>query len=545
MAFAVGLTKIGNIDIWWHLKTGEVILETLSIPKMDIFSYTAAGAPWVNHEWLFQVLAHLTYGLGGIDLLIILKFLITLGIAGLSFATIRTVTRSNNWASLGTMFILIDMCHRILIRPFIFSLLFTSLFLFVLMRFRSKENCRYIWALPLIGVIWINIHGGGILGPVIIFCFALGETLHRQLLKIRFFETQSGTPPGQAKKLWILTAFCTSACLINPYTYEVFIFPFTHADMTSILLNTNEWLPIFHDSLDGMPVHIIFRAFLFVTPIAYLLNIRRLNAVFLLLTALSTYMLKNGIRFEAYFLIINVPIVAYNLSCLGIFRRSSVRHPLPSWIIICMLTLTAAFMNFRGMPTSLKFKSMSENAKKWHVILGIHKEGMNRFNNPGFGILDFLDFDGVIDFLEKNDIHGNVLNNMGMGSQLIFRRWPKDRVFIDGRTPVYGNDYFKNYLSIFRTASNFNRLDDRYKFDYLVLRGGGKAWQEKTFHEWLNDDDRWKLVYYNYDGIVYLRNNDRNRDIISNNELTHHPIQRREDMKNIADRINKAATNRK
>ncbi|HEU4402107.1 MAG TPA: hypothetical protein VFT43_08375, partial [Candidatus Polarisedimenticolia bacterium] len=59
LTVASSLTPIRSYDYWWHLATGRLILERHAVPHADPFSFTAAGRPWIDHEWLFQVLAFL------------------------------------------------------------------------------------------------------------------------------------------------------------------------------------------------------------------------------------------------------------------------------------------------------------------------------------------------------------------------------------------------------------------------------------------------------------------------------------------------------
>src|ERR1700730_708698 len=57
--------RFSDPDMWWHLKTGEIIWNTHSIPQVDVFSFTAAGRPWITQEWLSEVTIYGAYKLGG------------------------------------------------------------------------------------------------------------------------------------------------------------------------------------------------------------------------------------------------------------------------------------------------------------------------------------------------------------------------------------------------------------------------------------------------------------------------------------------------
>lgn len=129
----------------------------------------------------------------------------------------------------------------------------------------------------------------------------------------------------------------------------------------------------------------------------------------------------------------------------------------------------------------------------------------------------------MVNFLERHDIGGKVFNDMALGSYLIFRRWPDEKVFIDGRTPVYGDDFYRRYIEAFHLAPHFEQLDQEYGFDYLVFKASD-AWDIRHVHKYLWKKPKWRLVYMNADGIVYLRYGPRFSRLIKKLELTRNPL---------------------
>src|SRR6266850_4378529 len=61
----LAVSPVANNDIWLHLKTGSLILERGHVPQVDSYTFTRAGAPYIAHEWLAQVLFAILYRLGG------------------------------------------------------------------------------------------------------------------------------------------------------------------------------------------------------------------------------------------------------------------------------------------------------------------------------------------------------------------------------------------------------------------------------------------------------------------------------------------------
>src|SRR5215468_9954709 len=76
-AFLVLIRPINDPDIWWHLRTGQYIRENLSIPRVDIYSFTVVGKPWIAHEWLSELFMYETFHIGSWLGLIVISSLIT------------------------------------------------------------------------------------------------------------------------------------------------------------------------------------------------------------------------------------------------------------------------------------------------------------------------------------------------------------------------------------------------------------------------------------------------------------------------------------
>ncbi|MEW5719546.1 MAG: hypothetical protein AB1817_13015, partial [Chloroflexota bacterium] len=136
--FVMAAREIADPDFWWHLRTGQFIVETRAIPHADIFSFTNAGRPWVTHEWLSEVLIFALYALGSFPALI----LAFAAIIALTFAFVyarcvgKTSTPFHSAQSYVAAFALLLATFATAptfgARPQMISLLLTSIFLFVL-----------------------------------------------------------------------------------------------------------------------------------------------------------------------------------------------------------------------------------------------------------------------------------------------------------------------------------------------------------------------------------------------------------------------------
>jgi len=502
MVIAIGMTKIANFDIWWHLKTGEVISLWHQIPRFDIFSWTAAGNPWMNHEWLFQVLAWNIYNNIGLAVFTVLKLFVTIGIAAAIFKTINILTNSRCAALWGTVISLLAIADRIMARPFLFTLLFLAIFLMQLIRYSAGQK-KYLWDLPIITLVWINLHGGGILAPQIVLAFAAGESLQAILGKWFHSEVPDPLDRGRRRHIWLAAALCLTACTINPYGIETLTFPLTHIHMHSILAFTQEWLPALDPRLDDITSQIIFRVILVLTPISYIVGRRSVRLSHLMLTILSGLLIMNGKRFTPYFVLINLPLIFFN------FRETAKRVPLTpgaenlrAWGHIFTVMMISFLVLKCGVPATIR---------------GGHIGQLGTGTTGKFAPVE------MIEFLDRNRIGGKIFNEMGLGGYLIFSRWPDERVFIDGRTPAYGDNFFTAYTDALRNSRNFEDLDREYEFDCLVFKGD-QVWNLRYFHKFLWENPAWRLVYAKSDGFVYLRNKPEFRDMIKRLGLRTNPL---------------------
>lgn len=123
--------EISDLDLWLHIKTGETIVKTRTIPLSDIFSFTLGAKPWINHEWLFQVISYLIYSFASADGLIFMQNIVLVATFLLLFLMgIRK--RSHIFVFVVLYLTLLTMAYRFTIRPDIFSLLFLTLYLFLI-----------------------------------------------------------------------------------------------------------------------------------------------------------------------------------------------------------------------------------------------------------------------------------------------------------------------------------------------------------------------------------------------------------------------------
>ncbi|MFH0794030.1 MAG: hypothetical protein V2A74_08360 [bacterium] len=212
-----------DADVFMHLRFGEIILDEHQIPSTDPLTWVAAGEPYTDHEWLFQIIAALTHRLGGDLALSVLRALLIALTFALLWVELLRRHRSFGFALALTLAGALTSWGLSEARPYIFSPLFLVIVWSCYWRWRATEKRKWLLPLPLVFLSWANIHAGFTSGLILLALLGLGEVV----------ETwrASGSPefPTARGRFRILVAtalLCGLATWLNPYGAEIWLFPF-------------------------------------------------------------------------------------------------------------------------------------------------------------------------------------------------------------------------------------------------------------------------------------------------------------------------------
>lgn len=223
LAFLVGCVQIEDPDIWWHLRTGQLIYQRGALPRADWFTYTNPESPWFDLHWGFQLVAAGLWAVGGARALVVAKSLLAAATFLLAMSAVR-----REWPAWQTVACwlpaLLIFSARNQVRPEMFSLLFLAAELAIL--FHARTRPRLVWLLPAIQVLWINVHGLFVLGLVLWTSFLADEWVRRFFAAHR--DESSAEPRGVAlRRLSIVSLLMAAAALVNPYGLQGALLPLT------------------------------------------------------------------------------------------------------------------------------------------------------------------------------------------------------------------------------------------------------------------------------------------------------------------------------
>ncbi len=164
LTFLLGVFPLNDTDFWWHLRTGDLIRRTGSIPHADLYTFGAADHAWIDLHWGFQVALSWLYQLGGVDATNLAKCVVTTLAVGLLITA-----RRREWPIwvmvLAWLPALLVLSGRMYVRPETVTLLYIAIDLAVL--FRIDRRPHLAWILPVVQLFWVNTQGLFVFGPIL------------------------------------------------------------------------------------------------------------------------------------------------------------------------------------------------------------------------------------------------------------------------------------------------------------------------------------------------------------------------------------------
>jgi len=498
--------EIKDLDIWLHIAMGKFITLHRSIPSFDILSCSIAGNHWVNHEWLFQVIVYNIFNTWGADGLILMQVIIV-SLTMLFLLFLGYSKKRQLLTAIVLFFLYMVYQQRFTIRPDIYSLLFFSIYIFVLSLHIDKK-----WSVPvllIIQIFWSNMHGFFFFGPLFVAIGVFSEFVKRNL-RLPFEWNDSGRLTNdEYRRIKIIFVFVILACLVNPMFvkgawYPVSVF-FSFSGENRIFFDHIQELqnPLSLGTLFDRGNVVYYKILIFLSLISFALNRRRIDISALLFWIIFLVFSLIAIRntpffaFAAYLVIIT-NAVNLNYKDIVPIRFSDKKFFHLTMIIFKLLFLIWIF----GYYQAISLRSYYDFDK---YELKSEFGGIAQRSYP----------DKAVDFLVENNIGGNFFNDFNSGAYLLGRTFPNIKVFIDGRTEVYGGKFFKEYQKIWDKGNIelFENAVEQYQITGAFLNSTRHHIPKKII-KYLYSHDNWHMVYFNYDAVIFLRDAEINKSLI-------------------------------
>jgi hypothetical protein len=459
-------------DVWWHLKVGQDILATHHWPKVDPYSFTVAGQPWLAYEWLGDVLFASVERVGGLRGLHL--FTIILGaciiIALYGYGTLRSGNSKAGFLAAAVLLVLAAFNFNL--RPQMLGYLFLVLTLIAIERFRQGKPAA-LWFLPVLFVIWINTHGSWEIGLGTMFLYWVCglKTFHLGDIEMLAWN------PSQRVGISLVFLLCLTAIPITPYGTRLAAYPFEVASSLPLnLAHIDEWRP--------MPLNLfspkIFLALVLGTFVVQIISPSKWRLGDMLLFCGGTAMAFIHARFLLIFVPFFTPMFASILArWMPVYEREKDHFVLNAVLMGVMLASMIHYFPSR---------------------LTIERDVATQFPVE------------AVSYLKTHPMSGAMFNSYGFGGYLIYS-WGGDghKVFIDGRGELYERSgVFSDYLRVSWTEPGLLSVLRAYRIEGCLLN------REEPLVVFLTALPEWKSVYSDKVSILLLRrdiNNDERKTI--------------------------------
>jgi hypothetical protein len=481
--FVMGSGPLIDTDLWWHLANGRYILASW-VPSSDVYSYTAIGHVWVVHEWLSDVLFYLLYQLAGLRGLLFMAGAVIAVAGWLIYRLLRRGGLGNNSAVVMALLLALATSPSWGARPQILNLLFTAILCEVLLRYRERPG-RWIWLLVPFFLLWANLHSGYLVGIGLLAVYAFGEAI-----QARWPVAASGRAAGISLlsrgglvRVGLVGVLGLCAGFLTPGTYRTVLFPFGTLSSTRIQSLIVEWSsPDFHATVGGQPnvagIALMIVLLVLVAGSIGALRARRGADPTIVLWGVARLALAlTSQRHVAIFAVAAAPMIGVAASSLlaGLGLRSRPDRRPTQGMAIANLVIAAVLVG----GGALFVQARTADPVVDRAVAAAEPVG-------------------ATDYLLANHLPGRVFNSYEYGGWVIWKAYPEYPVFIDGRTEVYGDQVFDQYIRTkFLTDQWRQSLDDygvrtvmvpRDDPLRLVLEGAG-----------------WKLSYMDATTRLYTR----------------------------------------
>jgi hypothetical protein len=469
-------------DFGWHLMTGKIIL-TSGISKTDPFSYTMPSFPFINHEWLNDV--------------IIAKLFPVVGWFGLSFlfavlailTIVICINKDLPWVLKAILFIFgISVIEpTFAVSPRVFSWLFLSLTAYIVL---NKELWqKYWWLTLLIILLWANLHGSFPLGILILGAVFIIRTFASHKFQIKEF-------------LATILGFAVS--FINPYGSKLWWLVWLTISDSSIKSRIAEWQPTL-TSPTGLSFLLFFLVALSVVLI-YRYR-RKFSSEELIINVFFFIFALTAIRNVPFWVIVDLPMVGKGLTHLS-KDLEKIQNAKKKFLKVsyAVFVLSSAFLIFQFGYTF------------YHIS--------TYFNETGFYP------SGAVKYLSVHIPSGQIFSSYDWGGYLVWKL-PQKKVFIDGIMPVWkfpaeppgeSKDAMDDYMNLTSGKVDHKPLFNKFDIDTVLLakplqENGMVALLEKDFpflekfgmfdntFDLRNElvRDNWKIVYQDQTAIIYQK----------------------------------------
>lgn len=430
-------------DLWWHMAAGRTMIETRSLVTTNMWAFTRpADAPYVFQSWLSEIIMFLLWQIGDVPFLTLARTLVIVGTLGL--VAWHAYRRTGNGRAVAlAVFAVVMMSHNNwTFRPQTLALVPAALTLVILGEvLDGRARLRWLAALPVIMLVWVNMHGSFILGGVVLGLAALA-TLASSLRHNASWQT--------TRALFLTLATTLGAMLINPLGLGIVTYLRMMLGNNALQDYFVEWQPTTVDlNLGGTGFW--FFATVFALAALMALGPQRPRLVDVLWYVALGWLALGGFRYVMWFALATLPLLASQLAPL--LGKPTTRPAAPFFTLAYGGLIAAAVI------ATLPWFGPGRYLNAPQLFA---REGQYRW------LLSNTTPIGATNWLVQHPIEGRFWTDMSYSSYTIWQI-PTKQVFADLRVELFPIQIWDEYFAISAGGQQGMQLLDTYHITHLLI----------------------------------------------------------------------------
>jgi hypothetical protein len=497
---ALSVRLLGDAGIGWHIRTGQLILATHAVPRVDPFSSIMSGQPWFAWEWFYDALVGWLDKVAGLNGVVFL----TAVVIALTFSwTFRLLLRRGTNFLVALMLVLLAasaaMIH-FLARPHVVSWLF-ALISFQILDSGQPESPNAplrpkhsLWLLPLLVLVWVNVHGGFLIAFALLGVYLLSALWqYFRLKEDRFEDALEKIRAGKrARNLVFVGIAGAAATLINPYGWKLHLHIYNYLSNRFLMDHIDEFQsPDFHGVAQKC-----FAGLLMLTLLTFALKyhspsrVRASGILLILFAVYSGLYASRNIPVSALLIVLVIgPRLSTGLQELApkLLKR---RHDNPAPTFVHRMQTIESSLHGHLWPLAalllagwITFHAGRLNS---HLLMNAHFDA-KRFPAT------------AVSYLQQHNLQGPIFAPDYWGGYLIYRLYPQRKVVIDDRHDLYGEKFLSSYLKTLHVEPGWEDLFREHDSNCVVVP------KNSALANILGETEDWEGMYADDAAVIFIR----------------------------------------
>jgi len=461
-------------DIGRHLADGRIFFEypqwRSALLQTNFYSTVASDFPIINHHWAAGLVYWIVQSIAGWKGLHIFQILLGFCSLGL-FIDVARRKSSLMTAILVSLTILPLIAYRTEIRPeYMGYALFATILWTTDAVFTRQIAYKWLWALPVCMLVWVNVHASFALGFGLILLYTLQNTL---------------TKTVPMRTMIAVMFSCLIAIIINPSGVAGALYPLSILKDPGYAVFENQSIT-FLSSIGASNWQFVFLKIVTgVTAIGFGVLIKkhavRDHLALIIMSAATLLMAWLSVRHITIAAFILVPILSLAIYTV---RKRYVTYGL----VLCVMI--SLFFQYKHL------------SSRW-IVLGLEPTAND-----------------AADFVKEHDVHGPFFNNFDIGGYMIYHFFPEEKPFVYNRPESHPSDFWRNtYIPMMQDRSVWQQQLATYQFNAIMLFHGDRTQWAQTFLKDTINDPLWAAVFVDRSVIIFVRRNEESRQLIERYEI--------------------------